>query len=73
MPNEDFSQLPSEGFVRINQVLKMFAISRSSLWRRIKAGQLPKPHKIGPKVNVWDVAELRATKDSITRGVGSNE
>ncbi|GAB1253670.1 helix-turn-helix transcriptional regulator [Desulfovibrio falkowii] len=65
--------IPLEGFVRTKQVLQMFPIGRTTLWRKIRAGKFPKPRKLGPKTSVWDVAELRALKDSIMREDGNEQ
>lgn len=58
--------IPSEGFIRLPQVLTIFPFSRTSLWRRIKAGKFPKPYKLGPSTNVWDVQELREWRQRLT-------
>lgn len=55
----DIHTLPSEGFVRLAVVLQMYPFSRSSLWRRIKKGEFPQPVKLGPRLNVWDINQLR--------------
>lgn len=62
------TQLPSEGFVRIRAVLQMFPYSRTSLWRKVRDGTFPKPHKLGPKTVAWDIEELREWKRRITGG-----
>lgn len=33
-------------------------ISAATLWRWVKAGNFPKPFKLGEKVTVWDAAEV---------------
>jgi len=35
-------------------------ISAATLWRWVKAGNFPKPFKLGEKVTVWDAAEVDA-------------
>ena len=57
--SETSSLFPSEGFVRLPQVLLMFPISRTNLWRMVKCGSFPQPKKIGPRTTVWDIRELR--------------
>lgn len=57
--SETSSIFPSEGFVRLPQVLLMFPVSRTNLWRMVKSGSFPQPKKIGPRTTVWDVQELR--------------
>jgi prophage regulatory protein len=60
--------LPAEGFVRERTVVPLFATSRSTLWRWIKEGRFPAPHKIGPGTTAWDVADLRAHMNKIRGG-----
>ncbi len=58
-PNSD--KQPNYGFYRINQVLSIIPVSRSSWWAGIKAGQYPAGIKIGPNTTVWrqsDIHEL---------------
>lgn len=52
--------LPETGFLRLPQVLKVFPISKSSWWAGVKAGQYPKPVKLGPKTTAWRVEDIRA-------------
>jgi len=59
--------LPTEGFVRLPQVLAVFPVGRSSWWAGVKAGRYPAPVKLGPKVTAWrgdDVRRLLANVDS---------
>ena len=56
-------QLPSEGFVRLSALLAPVGpipVSRSSWWAGVKAGRYPQPKRLGPKITVWDVADIRA-------------
>jgi prophage regulatory protein len=52
--------LPETGFLRLPQVLRVFPISKSSWWAGVKAGQYPKPVKLGPKTTAWRVEDIRA-------------
>ena len=58
--------IPTEGFVRLPQVLMMFPVSRTNLWRMVKSGAFPQPKKIGPRTTVWDVQELREFKKRLS-------
>lgn len=58
--------IPTEGFVRLPQVLMMFPVSRTNLWRMVKSGAFPRPKKIGPRTTVWDVQELREFKKRLS-------
>lgn len=69
MADTPFSILPAEGFVRLPQVLFMFPISRTNIWRMVKNGSFPQPKKIGPRTTVWDVQELREYRKRISEQV----
>lgn len=52
--------IPQEGFVRQPVVLKVFGISKTTLWRRIQEGNFPRPVKLSPKTSAWRVKDIRA-------------
>lgn len=53
-------QLPDDlRFLRLEQVLDLVPVSRATLYRNIKAGQFPKPCRIGAS-NLWPLTEVRA-------------
>mgnify|MGYP003390341403 CR=1 FL=1 len=56
----EFDQLSGQAFVRQPVVQQLYAISGSTLWRYVAAGQIPKPRKLSKRCTVWSVAELRA-------------
>jgi prophage regulatory protein len=47
-----------EGLLRLSEVVKRTGLSRSEIYRRIKAGRFPRPRKLGPKVIAWPTAEI---------------
>jgi prophage regulatory protein len=51
--------LPSEGLVRLPQVLSVYPVSRSTWWAGIKTGRFPKPVRLGPRTVAWRVDEIR--------------
>ncbi len=52
--------LPEVGFLRQSQVLAIIPISKSTLWRRIRAGTFPRPIKLSARVTVWRVEDIRS-------------
>jgi len=52
--------LPEEGFVRIDQVLAVFPVSRSAWYAGMKAGNYPAPVHLGPRTVAWRVEDIRA-------------
>lgn len=55
----DMAQLPDTGFLRINDVLRLFPVSRSTWWAGVKSGRYPKAVKLGPRVTAWRVEDIR--------------
>jgi predicted DNA-binding transcriptional regulator AlpA len=55
----NFDSLPDSANARAPVVAALFGISEPSVWRWSKSGRLPKPKKIGVRVTVWNVGELR--------------
>ena len=49
--------LPSEGFVRLRDILRVLPLSKSSWWAGVKSGRFPPPRKLGPNTTVWRVED----------------
>ncbi len=55
--------LPQTGFVRLKQILAPrgpIPVSKSTWWAGVKDGRFPKPMKLGDRITVWRVEEIRA-------------
>jgi predicted DNA-binding transcriptional regulator AlpA len=60
--------LPQEGFVRLSQFLgqgRAIPIGRSTWWQGVKTGRFPQPVRLGQRITVWRVTDIR---DLIERG-----
>lgn len=55
----DFDQLPDSAHVRLPVVKALLACSVASVWRGVREGRIPKPHKLSPRTSCWNVGELR--------------
>ena len=53
------SMLPSVGFVRLQQVLAVYPVSRSSWWAGIQKGLYPRGVQLAPRTTAWRVEEIR--------------
>ena len=49
---------PPRRALRISRVTDKTGVSKSHIYRLIKAGEFPKPSKISERVSVWDEAVL---------------
>ncbi|WP_394693074.1 helix-turn-helix transcriptional regulator [Hyphobacterium sp.] len=61
MPHE--TSLPETGFLRLKSILAPngpIPVSKSTWWAGVKDGRFPKPQKLGARVTVWRVEEIRA-------------
>jgi prophage regulatory protein len=52
-------QSPSKQFLRLPGVRAVVPLSRSEIYRRMRAGQFPKQIKLGPRTAVWDADEIQ--------------
>jgi predicted DNA-binding transcriptional regulator AlpA len=57
---QNFDQLPNSANVRLPVVMALYGISPATVWRNVKNGNIPKPHKLTARATVWNVGELRA-------------
>jgi prophage regulatory protein len=64
------AQLPETGFLRLAQIIgnpeakppipPILPIKKSCWWEGVRTGRFPKPVKLGPRITVWRVEEIRA-------------
>lgn len=55
----DFDSLPGSAFVRLPVVTGLKGCSRVTIWRQVRDGTFPAPHKLGSRMVGWRVSELR--------------
>lgn len=56
----NINALPETGFLRINQVLEFFPVSRSAWWAGCASGRYPKPVKLSERTTAWRCEDIRA-------------
>ena len=54
-----FDSLPDAAHVRLPVVLTLYACSRATVWRHVKAGLIPVPIKFSERITAWNVGVLR--------------
>lgn len=52
--------LPETGFLRLNDVLKLYPVGKSTFWQGVKDGKFPKPVKLSPRCTAWRAEDIRA-------------
>jgi len=55
----DFDSLPGSAFVRLPVVIGLKGCSRVTIWRQVRDGLWPAPHKLGARMVGWRVSEVR--------------
>lgn len=62
-PATDFAQLPDDARVDVRTVSMLFGCATATVWRRVGAGIIPAPERIGGSTR-WRAGDLRlALKD----------
>jgi predicted DNA-binding transcriptional regulator AlpA len=53
-------QLPVSGFIRQSQLIPgIVPFSSSTLWRKVNAGDFPKPVRLSERITAWPVQDIR--------------
>jgi len=69
----DTNALPNTGFVRLRSILAPtgpIPVSKSTWWAGVKDGRFPKPLKLGARVTVWRVEDIRDLIENGAQGDG---
>lgn len=53
-------RLPPTGFLRLAQILELIPVSSTTWWDGVKEKRFPQPIKLGPRITVWRVEDIRA-------------
>jgi predicted DNA-binding transcriptional regulator AlpA len=59
--------LPETGFVRLDTILKLLPIGRSTFWAGVRTGRFPAPVKFGHRTSAWRVADIRALLERLSQ------
>lgn len=51
--------LPATGFVRQKQLIAFIPFSRTTLWRKVRDGEFPKPERLSAGITAWKVELVR--------------
>jgi prophage regulatory protein len=61
-------ELPAHGYVRLETVLAVFPVGKSTWWKGVKDGRYPAGVKLGPRLTAWTVESIRALIERTTQG-----
>ena len=62
---QNFEFLPKNSMVRLPTVMALYGLSKSTILREIKKGNLPSPIKLTARTSAWKVEDIRKHLDSI--------
>ena len=51
---------PDSWLIDVKDVCRVCALSRTTVWRKVKAGEFPKPIELGPTRRAWRVGAVKA-------------
>jgi len=57
---KNFDLLPASANVRQPVIQGLYSCSAATVWRMVKRGTLPAPHRLAERISAWNVGELRA-------------
>lgn len=60
----EFAKLPETGLVRLSVIRKVIPLAKSTIWKRVRTGEFPRPLKIG-RATLWRVEDIRALLDKL--------
>lgn len=56
---------PPDRLLRLAQVMEMVGLGKTMIYRMIRAGDFPAPHKPGGYASRWSEAEVRAWREKV--------
>ena len=54
------SSIPTRKYIRAQELATMLAVHRTTLWRWVHDGHLPRPVRLGPNTVAWDSTQIDA-------------
>ena len=58
----DFDRLSDDAFIRLSALMdsSIVPFSGSTLWRKVRSGQFPKPLRLSEQITAWRVRDIRS-------------
>jgi len=54
------SSNPTRKYIRAQKLATMLAVHRTTLWRWVQDGHMPRPVQLGPNTVAWDSSQIDA-------------
>jgi prophage regulatory protein len=55
-----YDTIPTTGYLRLPEVLKVYPVSKSTWWAGVKTKKYPAGVKLSDRVTAWKVEDIRA-------------
>ncbi len=70
MEHSDFSSLPDEAFIRLKHLIRLQLVpySATTLWRKCRQREFPRPVKVSAGITAWRVGDIRKHLAQLGRG-----
>ena len=52
--------LPDTGFLRLEAILKLIPVGKTTWWNGVKTGRFPRSVKLGTRITAWRAEDIRA-------------
>jgi len=59
------ANFPTTGFLRLDEVLKVFPVAKSTWWQGIRDGRYPKGVKLSARTTAWRAEDIKRLIDSV--------
>ena len=56
--DKNVSDTPKQWFIRLPQVLEIFPVSKSTLWKMVRENKFPRPRKLSMRTSAWVASEV---------------
>ncbi len=56
------------GYLRVNQILAIIPIGRSTWWKWVADGKAPQPVKLGPRTTAWKAGDIYQFVEELEAG-----
>jgi predicted DNA-binding transcriptional regulator AlpA len=63
----EVTRIPETGFLRLNQVLELIPVGKSTWWDGVKSGRYPKAVKLSPNCTAWRAEDIHALISELSK------
>ena len=53
------NSIPENGYLRLDQILQVYPVGRTTWWTGVKNGRFPKPVKLSSNITAWRAKDIQ--------------